>query len=286
MTIVSYSEIFKLDTCQRQYYYRFILGLQPQEESSAIDMGNKGHKLLQNFYNLLGEGKTKEQALKIITENATKLLTTVHFSEVGNLWKAWTAVDNYIKATDFTSKAVIVENRYLIPAELLMSENFLDDYLLDDVQIGFTPDVVFEKQGGFYEVEDAKFVGRAWSKSKLNRFQQSKLYQIFLNRMGYKVTRSSIRFFNMTTGEIKEQKYTMSKEEEEILIRDFLNGVMDVVRFRNQDSTDLQETRRTMNYTACQFCPFEFPCTLEAEGKDASKTLANLYVKSKYDYSL
>lgn len=283
MTIVSYSEVFKYQTCPRQYYYRFILNRAPLEESDAIQTGVKGHKLLQNFYELMAAGKTKEEALETITHNANKLLagSATDFS----LLKAWTLVDNYIRATDFTSDAIIIENRFLVPVRQLIGFNEADSYGLANVQIGFTPDVVMERTGGKLDVEDAKFVQRAWSNSKLNRFPQTKLYQIFLSRMGYDISRSLIRFFNVTTAKISTHPYILTAVEEQILLDDFIKGVSEVVKYKTAPEHSLASAPRTMNYTACQFCQFEFPCSLEAEGKDASRTLNSQYVESSYDYN-
>ncbi len=285
-TIISYSELFKWDTCQRQYYYGFGLGLRPQEENGSINTGVKGHRLLQDFYNLLGEGHSKEEALEIIRGSASKLIKSESITEIGPLLKAWTLVDNYIQTTDFTSEAVIVENRFLFPLSMVAPESYLLAYPeLAYVQIGFTPDVVFERTGDIVDVEDAKFVARAWSKSKLERFPQAKLYQIFLRRMGYNVSRSIVRFFNVTTGKINEQTYTLSVAEENTLIHDFIEGVLEVLMYRKLDDESKKSARRTMNYTACQFCPYEYICTLEAEGKDATKTMQSQFVKSDYDYT-
>lgn len=284
MRIVSYSELFKWDTCHRQYYYRFTLGLKPIEESGPITLGIKGHTLLQSFYESLKLGNTKEVALEDTRRQAVKLMESEKLGDFGIL-KAWTLVDNYIRETDFTSNAVLVENRFLFPFVRIAPPAFVDLHGLHDVQIGFTPDVVFERAGGLFDVEDSKFVARAWSKSKLNRFQQAKLYQIFLKKMGYNVTRSTVRFFNVTTGAIKAQNYTLIQAEEETLIHDFINGVKEVLKYRSQPTPVLEKARRTMNYTACQFCAFEFACTLEAQGKDASKTLSTEFVKSDYDYN-
>jgi len=282
--IISYSELFKWDTCHRQYYYGFVLGLQPVEQSQAITTGVKGHQLLQSFYTLMQEGKAKEEAHKLTLVSAQKLLKSEGFADF-SLLKSWTLVDNYIRDNDFTSEAVLVENRFLIPVAKIAPASFIDAYGLHDVQIGFTPDVVFKRPGGIYDVEDSKFVARAWSKSKLNRFQQAKLYQVLLRRMGYNVSRSAVRFFNVQTGIINVQNYPLTEAEEKTIIHDFTNGIKDVIQYRNQTPNTLSMARRTMNYTACQFCPFEFPCTLEAEGKDASKTFNNEYVKSDYNYS-
>lgn len=279
MTIVSYSEVFKWQTCHRQYYYRFILGLSPEEESSPINIGVQGHKLLQNFHELLNEGKTKEESLRLVTQTASKAMMKEKKTDTSVL-TAWISVHNYIQATDFTAKAILIENRFLIRASLLT-----DDPALSHVQIGFTPDVVFERKGGFLDVEDYKFVGRAWSAAKMNRFPQLKLYHIFLKKMGYNISRSTLRFFDIKQGKSSEKNYTLSPDEESILIHDFMEGVKEIAAFKDAPTEVHFKATRTMNYTACQFCSFEFPCSLEAKGKDASKTLSTQYKKSDYDYS-
>lgn len=280
MTIVSFSEVYKWDTCQRAYYYRFVLGLKPEEETEAITTGTKGHRLLQSFYTLIEEGKTRDEALELVRASAARMIKHESITEMKALLNAWTLVDNYIRTIDVLPKAALVENRFLLPVAGTLSL----DPIFDDVVIGFTPDVVF-KRGEFYDVEDSKFVQRAWSKSKLDMFPQAKLYQVFLRRMGYNVSRSSIRFFNVATAKITEYHDTLDLAEEVNIVNDFLGGVREVLNYRSLSDDDKERTRRTMNYGACQFCAFNYPCKLQKQGKDASKTLQHLYVKSDYDYN-
>lgn len=284
--IISYSELFKFQTCKRQYYYSFVLGLRPLEESGPISIGIAGHKLLEVLYELLREGVDKEKALITVTRKAKEFAKIdgtglVDFS----MLKAWTLVENYIRETDFVNEVELVENRFLVPVSSIAPKEVVTAYRLEDVQIGFTPDLVCKRKGNKLDIEDAKFVARAWSKSKLNRYPQLKLYQIFLKRMGYDISRTVLRFFNTTTGEVTTRPYVLTVAEEENLIYDFVKGVIDLVKFKRRLDSVVVLAPRTMNYTACQFCAFEFPCSLEAEGKDASKTLANLYKKSDYNYA-
>ncbi len=278
--IVSYSELAKWDTCPRQYSYMFDLGLRPIEESAAISTGVKGHKLLQAFYTAMQNGSTKKEALKLVQDKANKIKEEEGIA--GELLKSWGLVHKFIQETEFNSKVLLVENRFLFPASKLS-----DDPIFDNVQIGFTPDVVFERSGGFIDVEDAKFIGRAWSQSKLDRFTQAKLYEIFLENMGYKVSRSGIRFFNTTTGKISVNYDTTTERERENVIYDFMEGFREIVQYKLACEVWAERPmlRRTANYSTCQYCAFSFPCGLEAKGKDASRTLNSQYVKSTYDYS-
>jgi PD-(D/E)XK nuclease superfamily len=251
----------------------------PSELSDAIDTGIKGHQLLQSFYQGLQNGLNKEESKELVHKKAKQMLDSPIFDpKMGDLLKAWSLVSKYITDTEFTNEIAIVENRFLFPLN-----KFTDDPLLADVQIGFTPDVVFKRKGDFYTVEDSKFIGRAWSQKKLNRFPQAKLYGLFLREMGYNVTRSSIRFFNTTKNEITSHSEGMTLQEPEILVDDFVATVREIVTYKNQISHS--KTRRTMNYSNCQYCWFEQPCTQEAQGKDASKTIKYLYKRNDYDYS-
>ncbi len=276
--IISYSELVKWDTCPRQYYYSFVKGLQPLEMPEPMMLGINGHKLLQNFYTFMGEGYPKEEAQRLTTKSSEKLLQNNKYDLP--LLKAWTLVDNYIRATEFKSEAIIVENRYLFPLSQLS-----DHPLVQDVQIGFTPDVVFQRQGGFCDVEDAKFVGRAWAESKLKHFVQAKIYQILLKRMGYNVSRSTVRFFNTQTAQIKSHNAELKFGEEATIIQDLISAVVEVVHYKN-DAFRLANTRRTTNNNMCQGCAFDFPCTLEGQGKDASRTFDSLFRKKDYDYNV
>jgi hypothetical protein len=278
-TIVSFSEVYKWQTCRRQYYYNYVLDRRPIEMSEAVTTGIKGHRLLQVFHEFLRDGKTKEEALKLTQEYATELIRGAGFSSK-DLLLAWTLVDNYIRATDFTAEAVLVENRFLLPASALDT-----DPALSHVLIGFTPDVVFERKGDKLDVEDYKFIQRAWPKSKVNRFPQLKLYQIFLGKMNYEISRSILRFFNVKTGIITAQNYILSPEEAKTLTQDFMEGVRELIQYKDGPVHVKEMAPRTMNYGACQFCAFEYPCSLQAEGKSADKTLENMYVKSDYDYT-
>lgn len=300
LDIISYSEVFKWQLCPRQYWYKFILDRTPIKESDAIRTGIDGHKLLQKFYTLLQEGMNKEEARKKVAEWAAKEITLD-----SSLLKAWVLVDNYIREADFTSKAVLVEKRFLFPAHKLLDvvnesdliqaavmSGFKSDqiwHFLGDMMIGFTPDLVLERIGNFLDVEDYKFVQRSWSAAQLAHFSQLKLYKIFLDLMGYKVSRCVLRFFNVATGQSPLENfkdYIPKIEEETILARDFLLAAFEVYRFKKFVSPSTQAMiPKTMNYTACKFCSYSFPCALQAEGKDASKTLQIEYVGSNYDYS-
>lgn len=283
--IISYSEIMKYQTCEREYFYGQTLGLQPAESNATIDTGSVGHKLLQKFYECRQQGIVKDDAREILKHEAKSIMDKNKFS-IEAILPAWTLVDNYIHNNEFKAKAFLVENRFRLPVTKLLSESSYEStHIYHDVEIGFTPDIVFEYADNKLDVEDSKFVQRNWPESKVNRFAQSKIYGILLKHMGYNVTRMSLKQFNVKTAEITEKPYFLTPVAERILIRDFMRGVDQVLAFKLLDPETQAEAARTMNYNACQYCSFKFPCDLEAEGKDASKTLKYQYIKRDYDYA-
>lgn len=287
--IISYSELTKWQTCKRQYYYRYVLDRIKPEMPDAVDTGIKGHKLLQTFYELIKLGTDKEKARDIVREQANSLMRVSQFPDK-NLLKSWTLVDNYINANNFVANAFLIENRFLIPASKLMTphqatEDWPPGFTWSNVLIGFTPDIVFERKGPRYDVEDSKFVQRAWSENKIDRFQQTKLYQIFLETMGYNISRTTLRMFNVATAKITAKNYVMNTAEKETLKRDFLAEVKELVEYKRQSDLTKSFAPRTMNYTSCQFCDFVFVCGAQAEGKNVDRTLQSMYIGSDYNYN-
>ena len=277
--IVSYSELVKFQTCERQHWYRFGEDLQPQTETDAVDTGKKGHKLLQDFYELMRMGHSKEEALAIVKAKAGREMASEEVPDFNKVI-AWTLIENYITETDFTSEVTLIENRFLFPASRLT-----DDPFYEGVYIGFTPDVVFERKGGFLDIEDAKFIQRAWGFKKIERFPQAKLYQVFMKAMNYNVSRTIIRFFNVKTGALTFKNYTLGSKEAANLTRDFLRGIVPLVETKRGPREIFAQAPRTMNMNACQYCSYAFICGLEAEGKDASKSMKAEFKKSTYDYT-
>lgn len=280
--VISFSEVLTFQTCKRKYWYRFGMNLAPIEEAVAMRTGANGHTLLQSFYEGLQNGLTKDESIEAVAEKAHKL-TRDKFVDI-TIVKAWALVDNFIKANDFTAEAILVENRFLVPASRFIT-NPDPEVDWDKIQIGFTPDVVLRRKGNFLDVEDAKFVGRAWSQKKLNRFPQTKLYHIFLEEMNYKVSRTLIRFFNTTTGDVSAYPYELGKAERVNLISDFMEAVREVYLYRIQDPLAATYAPRTMVYNTCQYCEFEELCSTQAQGKDATLLIANQFVESDYDYN-
>jgi hypothetical protein len=171
--------------------------------------------------------------------------------------------------------AVLVEKPYIVP---------LSDSI--DLQLGFTADLVWDYHDRRLDIEDYKFVGRAWSQNKLARYNQLDMYLIFLRMLGYDAKRGVLRFFNTTTGKPYHKVYNPDKTTQDILFSDFLIAATEAQEFLELPVAEQRKRAiRTFNYNTCSWCHFNYPCTLEAQGKDASNTLAMEYTANVYGYS-
>lgn len=267
MTIVSFSEVYTWQTCRREFYYHYGLGLTPIEDKESIYKGVQGHRLLQNFYRGIQRGLTKDEAREEMREFFRE-------EKMHELVEVWMMVEKYIQDLKLEGEAVLVEEAFVVP---VAGE--------DSLSIGFTPDLVWNQKGKRIIIEDYKFVGRMWAKSKLSRYTQLDLYNAFLHKMGFNVTRGVLRFFNLATNTFPYQVYTPSQTRLDNLYKEFVESALEIQQFKNLPIEQQKEAAiRTINYTVCQWCSYIFPCNLEQDGKDASKTLATQYKPSKYSY--
>ncbi len=276
--IVSYSEVAKYQKCPRQFYYGILKGHRQIEMSDAISVGVFGHTLLQRYFGCIKAGMSHVSSVAAMNDKAKELNKTLDF----RLLTAWTLVTEYLKKLDFKATALFVENRFLVPAS-----NLTDDPYFKDIEIGLTPDLVIQRTGDFLDVEDFKFTQREWDTTSKQRASQVKIYQLCLESMGYKVTRSRFRFFNTKTGVLSDYSSTMNSLERIHVKQDFLEGVRLVVEAKKLFEAKGEDTYypRTLNFLECRYCPFKFPCELEFNGKDASNTFKTQYTKRTYDYS-
>lgn len=289
MTVISYSEVNIFHTCSRRYFYQMGMGLAPISMGPAIETGVEGHTYLERFYKSLQAGKTQAASLKAMHNPDSKM--------TGEKLKAWMLANDYASKLDLKEGFPLMVEEKVIhkPDESILAFKDEDrghtyyggnEYLgLDDLYIGFTPDLVWEYKNGRVEVEDYKFVQRAWPENKIAHYRQLSLYMAFLRERGIPVSRAVLRFFNATTNKISYQIYNPSDEELNILKSEFIRAALQVKAFKDLPVAEQRELAiRTLNYNTCQYCPFAYPCKLEGQGKSASKTLATQYTESEYGY--
>lgn len=267
MTIVSFSEIAKYQECEMEYYFQFGLGLTSNNHGTAINIGNYGHLVMEKFYRALKAGKSKEQAIEAMGEPEEGF---------NSQWgRAYAVALKYIHSMDRKGAPLSIEERFIAPVSSSL-----------DLKIGFTPDLVWQKDGsGVIEVEDYKFIGRMWSDNKLSRYEQLNLYILFLRELGWDIKRAQLRLFNHSTLKIRTKVYEPSEEHLNSLRRNFIREAVKIMNFKTTPVKEQKDVAsRTFNYMVCDRCKFVYPCNLLRDGKDVTKTLANMYTENKYGY--
>lgn len=264
MTVVSYTMVVSWQTCKWEFFYRFGLGLAPAQESNSINIGVHGHKLLENFYRAIQNGMDRKSARLAIQHQ-------VAANPPAELLKAWVLVDNYIRdELRLDGSVVKCEEPIIAP----VAPDF-------DLSIGITPDLLWHRTNKWYDLEDYKFIGRAWSDKKKSRYMQLNLYNVILRKLGYPISKGVLRFFNVETGKTSYKVYEPDQTTLDNIFKEFMVSAFEVQEFLNLSIPEQRErATRTLNYNICQFCSYEYPCTLELQGKDASKTLATQYVEN------
>jgi hypothetical protein len=270
MTIVSFSELNTWQRCRKSYYYNYTLGFIPIEESPALRRGKMGHRMMQTYLESRLAGVSHEEAKRTITKDLTREET-----EDPIIIKTWGLVCKHVDTLDFSN----VESVYI---EQVFKHPLVEAF---DLWVGFTPDYGWLFKGGFLTLEDFKFIEKMWSEKKKSRYVQLDLYAGWMREMGENVSQSILRFFNLTTGEITSKPYTPSSEKFKILRREFTLAAIELQEFKSKTVAEQRELAfRTFDNNTCAFCRYSYPCNLEANGKDASKTFLAEFTTNDYGY--
>jgi hypothetical protein len=245
------------------------MGLTPVGEmvNSPVHTGRYGHTYLEVFYKSLQEGKTKEQALKIMQESGKDDIN-------GPSLKGLLAALNFARDRPEDGRPILVEEKIKVFVE-------------EGLEFTFVPDLVWEYTEGPWKgqcsVEDYKFVQRRWSDTAISFYRQVPLYIHYLMENGYPTAKKGILWFiNRDTGVSQRRIVTPTKEDLQGFVSEHLKTARRIIKFKNLPIIEQnQVAMRTSNTDQCQKCYFSFPCRLELSGKDISKTLRTGY--KEYD---
>lgn len=252
-----------------RYYYQYVLGIYPRDETIPIQTGNAGHFNLEQFFKAIADGATKEEALeKMIPVNMSP-----------HALKACALATQFCMKFNINSgKPILVEEAFVVP-------------LQGGVKMGLRPDLVWEFNSGKQGLFDAKFTGRSWSDEGAEQHYQLPAYQHYLNtECGYHISTLNYIFFNTRDNAQGEHKFriktfTISPEEAATVSNDQIKALDKVLEFReNPASYTRLAAKRINNVHVCTYCPFKMPCRFERKGKDATGVLAIQYTSNTYGY--
>lgn len=258
--IISYSEVKSGQACMYRYYYQYGLGLVPKHEGNAINAGHAGHSIMKVFYRAIRNGSTRQDALELARLELDKYTSLHDFNE--RAVRAWALAEHYISNLSLKGTPVLVDE----PLQLDLTSEY-------GFKIGFTPDLLWDDV-----VEDYKFVGKAWSNNKQDRYSQLDLYTVFLRMMGYTVNRAVLRFFNLQTNKVTQKTIDINPTKLNTVFNDFVKKASELRDFKELPvAAQRLEATRTFDEGTCNWCKYILPCTYELSGLDASKTLSTQF---------
>lgn len=266
--IISYSEVKSWQDCEYRFYYQYGLGLIPKTEGHAIDAGHAGHSIMKAFYRAIRNGKSKEEAILIARLELDRYTSLHDFND--RAVKAWALAENYISTLSLKGRPILVDE----PLQLDKTSEY-------GFKIGFTPDLVWDDR-----VEDYKFISKAWSSNKQDRYSQLDLYAIFLRQLGYDIKRAVLRFFNLQTNKVTKRVVDLNPTKLNRIYSDFIRKATEIRDFKELPvAAQRIEATRTFNESTCNWCKYVLPCIYEVNGQDASRTLSTQFKENtRYGY--
>lgn len=279
--IVSNSDIYSYQKCERRFYYERILELRPKEYPSAMEIGTFGHKLMEEFFTVLLEGGTYEDAAHATGQH---LIAEINHPERTKIYRHVLAFGAYFLQQPW--KLIAIEEKGNHP-------------VAPGREFGFTPDLIIEfTQGpkrGQQAVMDYKFTGQYWNDRQLNTFQQIPKYIIYKNeRDGTNIRTGGVVMLNTRAAEnatgqqlflikwvpITKKKLETIKYENEILVE----RVAPFFAMPPENAERL--VVRTVDHYNCKMCWFaDDLCPMDMDGRDTSRVIERNYIKNDYGYN-
>lgn len=287
MPTVSHSEVDSYLLCRRKHYYGYGLSLQRVSESEALAGGTAGHKILEAFYLVVGDGyETNDRDAKFAEglEAAKSMyaqLVEEGFTESDRRASLYESLFNegygYFSQEPFYSQGwdiLGVEQDFT----LLYDEE-------TDARYPFVVDIIARDPDGKIVVIDHKFVYDFYTPEATDLQPQIPKYIGALRALGYEVSHGA---YNMVrTRKIKDPSaeqncHLMLLKPNTTRVRQtFLEQIHVATEVQALKSLPLedQEARayRVANKMICQSCSFRDLCSTELIGGNVELMLRSEY---------
>ena len=253
--LISHSEVEAYGQCQRKHWYAHERRLQPKSSSIALQRGNAGHQMLENFFtgkDIMWDPKGKLADIDIMPKMEAMSLVTYW---INNIWPTldW--------------KIVKVEEEFQIP-------------IREGLVFPFKMDLLIEKRGRLYIV-DHKFASDAYSDEVVKILPQIPRYIWGLRKSGLNVHGGFYNFFrtrkiNNPAEKFKIVPVEVTDKRIEESMRDWDLGVKQILSDK--------EPARTSNKMNCDHCGFYNLCVAELNGAKTDFMLKAQYEPNTYGY--
>lgn len=276
MPSVSHSEVDSYLLCRRKHYYGYTKSLQRVRESSALAMGSAGHKVLEEFYSAILDGKTFDDALKVAHVAADELRSQVEIpANRANIFD--TLFDIY-----FPNEPLVKEGWTILAVEKQFNLEYDEAQKL---QYPFVVDIIAKSPEGKVVVIDHKFVYDFYTYEASIMQPQIPKYIGALRALNHKVDYGA---YNMIrTRKLKEPdaasmiQWLDVKPEAQRVKQVFTEqiAVAGEIQQIKELPEDVQDARayRVANKMVCQSCSFLDICRTELSGGNSKLMIQTEY---------
>ena len=254
--LISHSEVESHGQCERKHYYAFTRRLQPKSSSIALQRGNAGHQMLENFltgHDIMHDPKGKLAEIDMMPKMEAMALVTYW---INNIWPT------------LSWKVHSVEQEFRVP-------------IREGLIYPFKIDLIIEKGRKLYIV-DHKFASDAYSDDVVNILPQIPRYMAGLRRVGINIEGGFYNFFRTRKLNNIPDKYVIkpvvvSETRRQESMKDLIAGMDAILENR--------PPIRTPNKMNCDHCGFYALCVAELNGQKTEFMERAQYEPNTYGYT-
>lgn len=286
--VVSNTQVTTKSVCDRQHFYRFILGIEPLPGnlSPALYRGIIGHEALEVYYTWLMNGQTVESARLAALEHLEAVTLKV-------VQETPEAADRVILLAELSQLIDAYSRFYGVePFEVIAVEQVYQAPIGEDLYYGMKLDVLIKYTSGEfrgdYAIFDHKFVYNFKDAPELEMDGQMPKYQKTLRENGIIVSKAvfnQIRYrkindphpnqiFRRTPARLNPTKTAAIWDEQ----KEIAQKIVD-------DEATQKRPLRTLSLLVCRNCHFYELCNADMMGQNTELMVSTNYQKSTYGYT-
>ena len=270
---ISNSETSAFLSCERKWYYQYVLNLTPVANSVALSRGVIGHECLAIYYQDLMDGKSYEDA-----EQAAYFELQKYFNDAFDITMLVGLMEllqaYFMFARDDGWKILAVERMYDVPVS-------------SDYSYVMRLDLIARLSDGRTALIDHKFVYDFYQQDMIDMNVQLPKYMGALNYNGQGVDVAMLNQIRHRTKKgpmADDEKFRRSMlqpsgTEIKQIMREQFSASDRIVAFRNTDDDGESKVLRTQNNMTCKNCSMLSLCKADLMGSDTS-------LMKKIDYKI
>lgn len=261
---ISNSEASVWLSCQRQYYYKYTLGLYPKNYTEPLTRGVIGHDALAVFYETLQQGHSRHEAGLLMRQALFSYTDRVTEEEQAIIFDLDILLAQYVANTDDSDWEIVAVER---EADLPLTDRY--NYVLRfDLLVRI-------RSTGKLALVDHKFVYNFWTADEMAMSPQFPKYMATLRANGVEVDHcilNEIRHRKLKSGihEFRRTRITPSRDKMRNGLKEQIAVSEGIANFRELSTVAAFETSIPVrqSYGACKYCMVKALCLSEFDGGD------------------